>query len=174
MSYYAFDAKYPDDPIDEKQWISFLDKIRSYKQAENATNHIGLYQSDGDQLFAFVKLLNFRFIGDAMAAQVSKHNYRQVPTFDGALPTPAAPKMCLFNMPILRHGECWELFVGNLEDPDDQHHYILGSYDEALVAFHTAMETAPHYSAYILRHYFASPNSFTSTTDYIPLKMPFD
>lgn len=168
-----FTVDYPADPHDEKQWTEFLDAVRNQPICDNCYKKtIALYYGNAYDTYVFIKLLDGAQIGKAMAAQLSKSNYKYLPTERAMYATRDYPKWSLFEMNFMvGKKECYELFMGNLEDPDTQNHYLFASRDEAQRAFEAGHEAEPSYNAYILRHYFEG-NSPTSTTEYFPLQMP--
>lgn len=166
----AFDVEYPRDPHDESQWRCFLNRIRSH-DSPHRNGILFLYLKSSENVSVFIQLVDARQMGTAMAAQISKYNYRQLPIQSDFNLGPARPKWVLYKHEIPSR-ECWELFIGNLESPIYQYHYLFASHEEAIEAYKAAQNSAPHYAAYILRHYFKEPLSHTSDTEYFPLNMP--
>lgn len=170
--HYYFDVELPSDPNDEKQWIYFLDSIRNYTPSDNCKNKtIALYFWDIDT-YIFCLLIDGNQIGKAIATQLSKLNYKQLPTTGELNPTPGNPKWVLFELDFMvGKKECYELFMGDLNNTDEQNQYLFGSIQETKDAYEAGRDANPDYHAYVLRHYFL-PGAATSTTDYIPLNMP--
>lgn len=166
----AFDVEYPQDPQNALQWRRFLTHIRSHDDP-TGNGVLSLYLKSSENVSVFIQLVDARRMGTAIAAQISKYNYRQLPIQSDFNLGPARPKWVLYKHTIPSR-ECWELFIGNLESPIYQYHYLFASREEAEEAHKAGQNAAPHYAAYILRHYFKEPLSHTSDTEYFPLNMP--
>lgn len=170
---YMFKVKYPEDPNDEKQWCSFLDQVRNHPVSDYSKNKcISLYYHNDVDTYAFIMLLDGNQLGKAMAAQISKHNFKCLPIENDIYPTKDQPKWVLFEQDFMvGKKECWELFMGNLDEPSEQYHYFFSTYTQAVEAFKAGNDINPKYNAYILRHYFKQ-GCPTSATEYFPLVMP--
>lgn len=170
---YMFELQYPNDPNDEKQWTHFLDQVRNHPPSEYSRGKcISLYFYNKIDTYAFIMLLDGNQLGKAMAAQLTKKNYRQLPIASEMDATVGNPKWELFEQNILvGKKECWELFMGDLASENEQNHYLFGTFEEAQDAFKAGHDVNPLYNAYILRHFF-KPGAPTSTTEYFPLSMP--
>lgn len=170
---YMFRVKYPTDPEDEKEWTSFLEQVRNHPVSDHAKGKVLSLYLAGPDTYAFIMLIDGKQLSRAMAAQLSKQNYKQLPIEGDMDATETTYKWSIFEQDIMVGGkkDCWELFMGDINSYMEQYHYIYGSYDEAQTAFKAGHDANPAYNAYILYHYFEDGKS-TSTTRYEPLIMP--
>lgn len=153
---YYFNVKYPDNPLNEADWTRFLNEVRNHPVSPALIGKTIAMFYFTKETSAFITLLNGSHFCKAVATQISRTNYTNLPIREEKTVTDVHDK---WGFVELNKKECYEL---TYRTNDAVCSYIHDTYEDTYEAYLECHKTYPYGDGVITKH--TINNTLTGTS----------